>query len=515
MSQFSLLFGNAWRRFTRLDGLARGTDPRSVLVLAAIAFSMPGVALAFFLAGPVVVGFRVEIVNALPVLHELAYYSGLLVALAVLLEWDALLPGAADGAVLAPLPVRPRRLVAAHGAALALLLAILTLVVNAPSLVLMPLLDWTFESPLRGMAHQAGAVLITAAIAFCSVLVLRALAVACSGMPGLRKLASMVQLAGLVAVVTGLLLLPRLAELGPAWQWGFESPLPLAPWALALALAAVGLYLLAAYRAFRPERQARIRRAHWPSRWRWAGSAPQAAIARFASLTLARCRRQRMIVGVWFAIGAAVVLASSMALLAHRRAPDFASAPHVAIAMPLVLELFLLAGLRNSFAVPVEVRANWIFRVCVDARAGDLTEAGRRLLGVYLAVMLLPVVGLDFRLWPAPAALAQLVFLAVIGAAWIQCLTWNLRKLPFTCSYQPGGAKLTYVWPFYAAAFYVGAFALADWEQWLLANRWRMAAALALLLAALAWSERRRAAATGDYQFEDDPEPVVQTLLAG
>ncbi|HEY8057064.1 MAG TPA: hypothetical protein VIE13_14260 [Terriglobales bacterium] len=54
MKQFPLLYANAWKRFTRLDGLARNTDPRSVLILAAIFLAAPGAFFAFWLAFPVV-----------------------------------------------------------------------------------------------------------------------------------------------------------------------------------------------------------------------------------------------------------------------------------------------------------------------------------------------------------------------------------------------------------------------------------------------------------------------------
>ncbi|MGH9412751.1 MAG: hypothetical protein ACRD0Y_03330 [Terriglobales bacterium] len=89
-----------------------------------------------------------------------------------------------------------------------------------------------------------------------------------------------------------------------------------------------------------------------------------------------------------------------------------------------------------------------------------------------------------------------------------------MHKIPFTCSYQPGGANLIYLWPMYAAGFILGGYEVAGWEQWLLQDGWRMAASLVLMSAALIWSKHRRGRSpAGGYQFEDDPEPVVQTLL--
>jgi len=556
MKQFRLLYANAWKRFTRLDGLARNTDPRSVLILAAIFLAAPGAFFAFWLAFPVVIGFHLAMVDARPALNELANYSGLLVALAALLEWEALLPDAADRAVLMPLPVPRRRIVAAHGAALGALLGALTVVVNAASLILIPMLDATHEAFFLGMARQAAAVLITASLGFCAVLALRAVAAFCAGLPGLRRMGEVVQLAALIAVIALLLILPALAELGPAWHVGFRSPLPLAGWAAGFALFAAGLYLLAARHAFRPE--ARPRPGHridgrgpqrgyaarpaysrsdlgpqnpkpelcgfdgrGPQRgyaarpaYARAAGVPGDAVTHFAAVTLRRCSRPRLIVGAWFALGAGVVLASGLSVAAGRLPPTRAALGQVALAVPLVLTLFVLAGLRNSFAVPVEVRANWIFQVCADGHARGLHAAARHLLHAYLGALLLPSVAFAFWCWPAAAAVAQLAFLALAGALWIEALTWNLRKLPFTCSYQPGGANLTYVWPFYALGFYLLAYGLAAAEQWLLAGPERFSVAAGTMLAALLWlAHRRRAAPARALQFADDPAPIVQTLL--
>ncbi|HEY8057063.1 MAG TPA: hypothetical protein VIE13_14255 [Terriglobales bacterium] len=345
-------------------------------------------------------GFHLAMVDARPALNELANYSGLLVALAALLEWEALLPDAADRAVLMPLPVPRRRIVAAHGAALGALLGALTVVVNAASLILIPMLDATHEAFFLGMARQAAAVLITASLGFCAVLALRAMAAFCASLPGLRRMGEVVQLAALIAVIALLLILPALAEFGPAWHVGFRSPLPLAGWAAGFALFAAGLYLLAARHAFRPEARPRPRH-HLPV------GMPGDAVTHFAAVTLRRCSRPRLIVGAWFALGAGVVLASGLSVAAGRLPPTRAALAQVALAVPLVLTLFVLSGLRNSFAVPVELRANWIFQVCADGHARSLHAAARRLLHAYLAALLLPSAAFAFWCWPPAAAVAQ------------------------------------------------------------------------------------------------------------
>ncbi|MGH9484206.1 MAG: ATP-binding cassette domain-containing protein, partial [Terriglobales bacterium] len=255
-----------------------------------------------------------------------------------------------DAAVLAPLPVPRRSVVAAHAAALAALLALLTVVVNAGSMALMPMLDSTHQQLLAGVARQAAEIAIIASIAFGSVLLLRALALTGAGVPGLRRLGAILQLAGLIAVIAALLLLPVLSQLGPAWQYASASPLPLAGWAATLAFAAVAAYLFAANRVFRPAGHSRRKRSRAAARWLWGGAC--GATARFAMRTLTRCSRQRMSVGAWFSLGAGIVVASAVSLAGGRLAPTAAQSARVALGAPLVLGLFLLAGLRSSFAIP-------------------------------------------------------------------------------------------------------------------------------------------------------------------
>lgn len=514
-SQFLLLFANAWRRFATLDGLARNSDPRSVLILAAIVCGVPGAFIAFFLAIPVRVGGHWQLVDARPVLNETAWFSALLVALAALLEWNALIPDPGDCAVLAPLPVARQTAISAHAAALAALLAILTGIANASSLVLIPMLDAIHMPFLMGVARQAATVVVTALIAFSAVVILRALALSCACVPLLRWAGRLLHALSLTAVIAALLALPAQSELRWAWGRGFASPLPLAPWAAALAFAACGFFLAAGNRAFHPQPHPR---GNIPTRvrTRMGGAPARAAAVQFAFRTIARADRQRAIVVVWFALGAGTVLASAVRLPGVDRVTPLAAPVPIAISAPLLLELFLLVGLRSSFAVPVDIRANWIFRVSSVRRPQEMSGAARSVMRLYLGALLLPVAAFELWFWPLPVASEQLAFLGLIGLLWIQCLTWNCRKIPFTCSYQPGGARLMYVWPVYAFGFIFAAYVLGGCERWLLQDFRRAACSLLLLAAALAVLERRsRRSHLAECQFEDDPEPVVQTLLTG
>ena len=50
----------------------------------------------------------------------------------------------------------------------------------------------------------------------------------------------------------------------------------------------------------------------------------------------------------------------------------------------------------------------------------------------------------------------------------VELLLLNFRKIPFTCSYQPGKANITVLGVFYWFAFTTYAYTMATFERWLL-----------------------------------------------
>jgi membrane protein implicated in regulation of membrane protease activity len=97
----------------------------------------------------------------------------------------------------------------------------------------------------------------------------------------------------------------------------------------------------------------------------------------------------------------------------------------------------------------------------------------------------------------------------------VELLLMNFRKIPFTCSYQPGKANITLLGVFYWFAFTTYAYTMAALERWLLqdAVRWIVFFVLVLLalLALVLW--RKTMSVEGrSIVFEDDPSPEVQTL---
>jgi hypothetical protein len=100
--------------------------------------------------------------------------------------------------------------------------------------------------------------------------------------------------------------------------------------------------------------------------------------------------------------------------------------------------MFVVIGLRHIFAIPIEVRANWLFQTVErDGRGAWLDAVDRFVLGG--GAILFVVLPLPFE-----AALAgwhtipEVALTCAGGLLWYEVLFLEWEKVPFTCSYLPG-----------------------------------------------------------------------------
>jgi hypothetical protein len=106
----------------------------------------------------------------------------------------------------------------------------------------------------------------------------------------------------------------------------------------------------------------------------------------------------------------------------------------------------------------------------------------------------------------------------VLSLILIELLLMNFRKIPFTCSYQPGKANITVLGILYCFAFTTYAYTMATLERWLLHDDARWAGFLVLMLVVLGgmvlWRKTLPIDGSG-IVYEDEPNPEVQTLGLG
>jgi CubicO group peptidase (beta-lactamase class C family) len=180
-------------------------------------------------------------------------------------------------------------------------------------------------------------------------------------------------------------------------------------------------------------------------RWSWLprfGSQPQTAIGQFSVRTLARSKQHRLIVGFYLGVG----LAFTSLLL--KGSPSAANNPWRETSVllwsaSLMMMLLAAVGTRAAFALPLDLRANWIFRV-IGTRGGleTLAASRRALLLLAVAPVWLVTAVTCLWIWPGRQTAAHLVVLGLLGMIVVDICLLRFQKIPFTCSYLPGKSRV-------------------------------------------------------------------------
>jgi hypothetical protein len=185
------------------------------------------------------------------------------------------------------------------------------------------------------------------------------------------------------------------------------------------------------------------------------------------------------------------------------------------IAAPFVLMFICGLAVRATLVLPIEHRANWIFRMTEDpATRAEQMRAVDRL--VTWCVVGVPVALAVPLLWSSLGArsIAAVVVVALTGFIFAHAVLLDWRRIPFTASYLPGkrfaahslvvggACYLLLIW----AGGYLALAAAADL---------RRALAIVVVMASLGWlfRQRRLAAWTRTPLMFEDELPDQPTLV--
>jgi hypothetical protein len=521
-SQVRLLARHFLWRFLDNDLMSPDSDVHDSGTLFLVFLAVPsliGTALLLFLYANPFVTPNALLLLALNDKYMYVAWSMLVMALVTLVSWDALSLDARDYAILGPLPIASRTLLAGKLVALLLFVSAVVFAVNVVPVILYPPVCLSSVSaslplprlPLLMFGH-ACACFGAAVFGFLAVVGLRSMLLLALG-PRLFRGASLpVQFVTALALVIGLFPFspPPLARDGlalwaspPAWFLGLYEAIAgpsmmrvtsrLEGWQLAaesqarqtylgyvpvlqqLAQAAVvalvaavvvasALYFAAHFRHARhlcqqatatPPARRRRGRAVAALVHRWVVPDPVARASFFFVLkTFMRSARHKLYVGGYVAAGVLLTYASVVPLVVRRPPGLFARPTLPFLSAQFVLSFFLLVGLRAVFAMPAELRANWVFRLTAPS------DVRRMLSGVRRAVVVCLVIPFFVALAPLHAAMwgwGVAARHAGYGVLWalvlVEVLLLQLEKMPFTCSQVPGRGKVRLLWPVYLAGF--------------------------------------------------------------
>jgi len=187
--------------------------------------------------------------------------------------------------------------------------------------------------------------------------------------------------------------------------------------------------------------------------------------------TLLRSEHHGLVLGGFFGLG--IVIASQF-LFASFNGPtlDASGSPSSQVlAIPLILCYCITLGVRFAFDIPTEIRANWIFRLCLDKVRHECIPLARKvMLSFILPWVLAIVLPLYLYLWGWRVCVLQMIVVPIWSMLLAKILLLRFRKVPFTCSYPPFQDSAGVLLLFYILGFFAFVVLTSTLERWALLN---------------------------------------------
>lgn len=473
------------------------------------------------------------------------------------LGWDSLFPSRRDCVVLGSLPVRLRTMFAAKVSSILVLLGAAVVAANGFTTMAFPLAVLGDRATLTILARYtlvhflviSGATLF----AFLSLMAFAALLINVFPHRLFQRISVWVQLAILVVILSLFFMMPNIAHpellakpenmrlavwLPPFWfvglyqqllGGGFAAAVPLAQragWGLAAAAVVASLLYSVGYRRHvrrvleteaLPPGKAGLRAdlPGWIARL-WRDPVEQAVFG-FVSKTMLRNRKHRVLLALYCTVGLAYVFEGLVALFETGGAGQWHRPSVQTTAVPLIFSFFLLLGMRMLFTLPVDLKANWIFRLTEGNRPERYLAGVRKVMLVYgvapVALLPLPLYG---ALWGWQTAARHLFLVLLIQWIIVERLLLGFKKIPFTCSFLPGKANLKATFGAYFLLYTTLSSLVVSLETWLLSQPLEFY--LVATVVASAWLvrlvnlRRRQEREIGGFLYEESPNWALATL---
>jgi hypothetical protein len=492
--QIAVLARTFLARFFDNEISGGSTDLKQAFLLLLGALAGPAVLI------PVASSFRWEVValvrgpdylRLVSAADKAAYLAMTMAAVSVLtaIVWDALLMDRRDAHVLGGFPVRPRTVVAGKLAALSLFILIVAIGGHAAAAIFYGVGLGT-RAPilfaLRGIAAHLLAAAAAGTFAYALVIATQGVLLSLAGPRLFWRLTAALQLA-LAAVAIGLFLMSPLVgaatldfargdgplatwatAMPPAWFVGIYEVLlggasarmrelaRIAALASAVVLATVVVTYPLAYRrliaaalieggtATAPTPFARVvsRVPAWLT-----NALVVQAVVQYTLATLARVSRHKLIVALSLGTGLASVVPIALSWIAVGALPPEPSRGLLAI--PMIVMLFLLSGIRVAYSVPAELGAAWMFQTAPGGVEAGSNGARRVLIFAGVLVPSLGALMFAWQAWGPGVAAAHVAVCASAGVLAAELLLGRFDGVPFTRAYQPARANLQARWPLY------------------------------------------------------------------
>jgi hypothetical protein len=466
--------------------------------------------------------------------------------LIALLNWDAAFPDKRDILILAPLPIRTGTVFLAKVAALLAAPGLATIALNIFVGVLWPVFFRSSSTGLLGALRAWPAywitILLASAFSVFTILALQALAANLLPRQFFLRLSAILQAAVMCLLVSVYFLEPspaaltspqdqRLIEWLPSYwflalfnqlngsTYPALAPLAKRAW-IGIAVAAFGAcaaLLLGYFRIMRklveqPDILPFSRSISWLPQW---GDPLTNAITSFSLRTLLRSRQHRMMLGFYLGLGVSCVVGYANAFLGGFRSAGTTISVSVLL-VTIVTTILTVFSLRVLASLPISLPANWVFRITQIRPARDYHKAVRvSWLALGLAPPLLLIATVLGAAYPWAPALGHSLVMLCLGILLVDLCLYTFPKIPFTCSYLPGKARIDLV--FWACLMLVLRLLnqAAEIESRML--RHVLSCISLILIAAIAavamrWLNESRASSTENLSFEEEYSSELTSL---
>ncbi len=556
-NHFRLLLRTFTRRFLEHELLAPGGDITEGITNVVAILSFIGLFLSYML-----IQKHSLALGTIPLAERAAAAwsdQQLLVSLTILIAgvfvvlcWDTLFPDATDCLVLASLPVRRRTIFAAKVTAVLRVFGFLVLAANAFPLIVFPVLMSWGSDFWRWFIAQAVATAAASLFVFAAAAAIQGVLINLLPYRWFRRLSAVLQVTVLFGLILMLIATPPVyhpnALQRPDYQAAMRvypgfwflglyqamlgTPVPEAWWlarvALAALAAAIGIAALAyglGYARFMRKIAegsglvtARRRRAWlWPLAGRvLLRDLRQRAVFTFIWRTMTRSRTHRLILAGYGAVAFGYVLLPALWVL-HWRGGGALLEPNTHVAgAPLVFSFFALLAMRIVFSIPVDLKANWVFRMTEhESPAAEFAAVRKMLVLAGVVAPLAAPLALAAAIWSPDLAGRHIVLTVLMALIMLEVVSLGQEKIPFTCSYLPAKKMLRVTFIVYALGFAVAAYWITRLELWAALSAFRFYCAAALLGTVLYVLMRWRGMSDplwGGFIYEEKPDWQVIRL---
>ena len=463
------LVGHFFRRFFDNDTVHVQGETLTTVVRAIAIVATPGLIVAFFLQNAYP---QRTLWGSIQDQYFFVLYSFVTMGAVAVVEWEMLFPDRLDFLVLTPLSLTSRQLLLSKAAALAGFLSLFLFSANVLGAVVLPAVSK--GTLFRQMWAHTVATGLAGLFAALALLALGGVML-CVLDPRRFRMAS--PLLQMLAVVSLVLLMVHYGRYGDDLQAILAAPLGRARWVAPYwflgvyevlmhgAKAPAFAFELAGYAYLGTALTAGVVAVTYPLAWarmqrmaiegvtrsdkqpqRWWGDMVRGGVSRpgeravfhFIGQTIGRNARYQVYLAIYGGVGLALGVACALGI--SREDGGF----HVVFeggglhAMLPLLLFWVVAGLRNAFALPVSLTAGWVFRV-TGVKVRECAAAARRwvLWGCFAvtAVVVTLVIGAG---WDVRLVLVQGVVGVCLGVLLTDAFFFSEEYVPFNRARMPG-----------------------------------------------------------------------------